>query len=267
MLNGAWPNLHWSLFDYYLKPIGSTFGTKIGTRVEHVAYDYKENSLYIINHSLVNSGSRSVSVDVVDIQGNSLGQEKHRISTEPNASRKIVDNVIGVNKIQNVAFIKLELRDDEQDQKLISRNVYWISQKLDVLDWDSSTWYHTPVSSYADFTALNDLDLASVKLSVELAGAGGGNEDGDGGDAGNARILLENESDVPAFFLRLNALDSGSESGGGEIAPIFWSDNYVTLFPRETLELSVKYPGIGCKESVVVEVTGFNVEKVVSGIC
>lgn len=258
--------MHWSLFDYYLKPIGSTFGTKIGTRVEHVAYDYKENALYIINHSLVNSGNRSVSVDVVDIDGNSLGQEKHRINTEPNASRKIVDNVAGVNKTQDVAFIKLELRDDEQDQTLISRNVYWVSRKLDVLDWDSSTWYHTPVSEYSDLTALNDLDLAFVELSVELTEAGGDNEDGDW-DASNARIILENKSDVPAFFLRLNALDSGSESGGGEIAPIFWSDNYVTLFPRETLELSVEYPGISCNESVVVEVTGFNVEKVVTGIC
>jgi exo-1,4-beta-D-glucosaminidase len=256
MLNGAWPNLHWSLFDYYLKPMGSTFGTKVGTRVEHVAYDYKENALYIINHSLVNSGNRSVSVDVVDIDGNSLGQEKHSINTEPNASRKIVDNVTGINKTQDVAFLKLELRDGGKDQTLLSRNVYWVSPKLDVLDWDHSTWYHTPVTSYSDLTALNDLDPASVKLSVELTEAGG-----------NALITLENESDVPAFFLRLNALDSSSKSGGGEIAPIFWSDNYVTLFPHETLELSVEYPGISCSESVAIEVTGFNVEKATTGIC
>lgn len=52
MLNSAWPNLHWQLFDYYLSPMGAFYGTKRGTRFEHVAYDYQTESVWLINHSL-----------------------------------------------------------------------------------------------------------------------------------------------------------------------------------------------------------------------
>jgi len=52
MLNSAWPNLHWQLFDYYLNPMGAYFGTKVGTRQEHVAYDYDKQSVWLINHAL-----------------------------------------------------------------------------------------------------------------------------------------------------------------------------------------------------------------------
>ncbi|PGH08486.1 hypothetical protein AJ79_05975 [Helicocarpus griseus UAMH5409] len=251
MLNSAWPNMHWSLFDYYLKPIGSTLGAKVGTKVEHIAYDYNESALYIINHSLVNSGKRSIWIDVVDISGTSLAQDKHSADTQPNSSKKIVANVPGIDKIRDVAFLKLELRDEEE-QTLLSRNVYWLPKTLDVLDWDNSTWYHTPVTSYSDFTALENLAPASVKLSVQPGGKG------------SAHITLENESDIPAFFMRLNALASNTE-----FAPIFWSDNYVTLFPHEKMELSVESPGLRCEgeSNVVVEVAGFNVEKINAGVC
>lgn len=40
MLNNAWPSLHWNLFDYYLRPAGSYFGTKVAGRMEHVVFDY-----------------------------------------------------------------------------------------------------------------------------------------------------------------------------------------------------------------------------------
>ena len=32
MLNGAWPSLHWNIWDYYMRPAGSYFGAKVGGR-------------------------------------------------------------------------------------------------------------------------------------------------------------------------------------------------------------------------------------------
>jgi exo-1,4-beta-D-glucosaminidase len=71
-----------------------------------------------------------------------------------------------------------------------------------------------------------------------------------------ADVQLENKSKVPAVFLRLNAINS---SNGAEVAPVFWSDNYVTLWPNEKLRLSVGFEG-DIKQTVI-EVSGRNVKK------
>src|ERR1051326_3323700 len=60
MLNNAWPSLHWNLFDYYLRPAGSFYGSKVACRPEHVSYDYVEKAIYLINRSLGSSGTRTV---------------------------------------------------------------------------------------------------------------------------------------------------------------------------------------------------------------
>jgi exo-1,4-beta-D-glucosaminidase len=79
MLNSAWPNLHWQLFDYYLSPMGAYFGTKVGNRLEHVAYDYEAKSVWLINHSLDKQGGREVSIDLIDADGKTIST-RSRIS-------------------------------------------------------------------------------------------------------------------------------------------------------------------------------------------
>lgn len=52
-------------------------------------------------------------------------------------------------------FLRPVLKDLQS--KVLSRNVYWLSSKLDFNDWDNSTWYNTPVTSYADYTSLQSV--------------------------------------------------------------------------------------------------------------
>ncbi|KAL1956109.1 hypothetical protein VTO42DRAFT_7628 [Malbranchea cinnamomea] len=250
MLNGAWPNLHWALFDYYLNPIATYFGTKVGTRTEHVAYDYQHRTLYLINHSLERKGPRTISVDLIDLEGNPLSSVEINANTSPNSS-KHVGRIAGTDEISDVAFLRLILRDDESGV-VLSRTVHWLSSKVDVLDWDNSTWYYTPVIDPVNFTALDNLAPASVKASIKLGEAGAEFE---------VKVVLENESDVPAFFLRLTALH-----GEEEIAPVYWSDNYVTLWPKETLELVVNLGENRCGD-LAIEITGYNVETSLVDAC
>ena len=252
MLNGAWPNLHWSLFDYYMNPIAAYFGTKVGTRTEHVAYDYQDQTVYIINHSLDRQGPRNVSIDLIDRQGKSLASGEIEIDTLPNSSQEL-GKVPGIGKIQDVAFLRLILSDDDTGQEL-SRSVHWLSPTVDVLDWDNSTWYHTPVSKFVDFTVLAKLATASVEVKVHSKRHGA--------DV-RTRVILKNKSDVPAFFVRLAAVEVDKDE---EIAPVFWSDNYVTLWPREEMELDVRFEKKHCG-GVVVEVRGYNVETGMVHVC
>lgn len=243
MLTGAWPNLHWNLFDYFLKPAGSYFGTKVGARSEHVSYDYEKRAVYLINHSLTRKGKRTVSMDLIDTSGKSLSHKKIKTQTKPNSSKQLAV-VPGIDKIHDIAFLRLVLRDSSST--ILSRNVYWLSPQEDVLDWDNSTWWYTPVTRYSDYRAIGRMQQASAKATMLALPQEG--------SMTRARLVLENESDVPAFFLSMNLLDEGSRE---DIVPVYWSDNCVTLWPRETLELVVNFNGTG--RNVVVEIKGGNV--------
>jgi exo-1,4-beta-D-glucosaminidase len=238
MLNNAWPSLHWNQFDYYLHPGGSYFGTKVGSRVEHVAYDYDAGTVYLINHSLDKAGARTIQVDLIDLDGNLLASRNVNAQTEPNTSKEVTA-VPGLGKIKDVAFLRLRLSDS--DGNVLSRNVYWLATSNDKLNWDKSTWFYTPVSKWADFTALNSMKKASV--SVTLSGSG----------SGGLKVALENKASVPAFFIRLNLVDGS----GNDVTPVIWSDNYVTLWPKEKLVLGVSHSGGA--ENVAVQISGGNV--------
>jgi exo-1,4-beta-D-glucosaminidase len=180
-----------------MKPIASYFGTKVGTRTEHVAFDYQQAAVYVINHSLTRDGPRTVSVDLIDLQGNYLWHETLQTATVPNASKKVA-TVAGIDQIRTMALLKLVMTDDADS--VLSRNVYWLSRQRDMLAWDNSTWYYTPVSEYANFQSLEGLSSASVTVTVAT--------DGVAPDL-TAQVILENKSEIPAFFLRLNVMDRG----------------------------------------------------------
>lgn len=230
MLNNAWPSLHWNLFDYYLHPAGSYFGAKVGARKEHVAYDYHGKLVYLINHSIDRKGSRTVAVEAIDKDGKAIYSSSNVVATEPNTSKSILDLSEALKTITDVAFLRLILSDGENTT--LSRNVYWLAKTIDTLDWENSDWFYTPVTEYANLTSLNNLPAANV--SVSFTALSQRDE-----EAQQATVVIENHSDVPAFFIRLNLVNGNGE----DVLPVFWSDNYVTLWPKEKLELHVKGEG------------------------
>lgn len=238
MLNNAWPSLHWNLFDYYLHPAGAYFGTKVGSRIEHVAYDYDKATVYLINHSLDKSGTRKVHIDLMDLNGNTLASKSVSAETEPNVSKSIT-SVPGLSKIKNVAFLRLRL--DDSDGNVLSRNVYWLGTSNDKLNWNRSSWFSTRVSEWADLTALSSMKTASVSTTATSSSSTG------------MSVTLENKADVPAFFIRLNLVDGN----GDDVTPVIWTDNYVTLWPKEKIVLEVTYPA--GTEGVSVQMSGGNV--------
>lgn len=239
MLNGAWPKLHWQLFDFYLRPAGAYFGLKKASQVEHVAYNYNNTGVYLTNQGLESQAKRTVTIDLIDTRGKSISHKKIRTETHPN-SAKYLAPVPKRDQIKDVGFVRL-LLEDAQGQ-LLDRNVHWLSKADDVMDWNTTNSYTTFVTNYSDFTCLQN--LAPAKMQAKLTPR-----------KGEAALVLENTSDVPAFFIRLNLLD-GKDA---EITPVYWSDNYVTLFPNEKLHLDVRFDRKHGRD-VQVKLDGYNVK-------
>ncbi|KAH8690116.1 putative glycosyl hydrolase [Talaromyces proteolyticus] len=251
MMNSAWPNLHWQLFDYYLNTAGCFFGVKVGARPEHVSFNYENRTIYLINRfnslNKGDKGARSVSIDLIDTDGTPLSHQSINVTTKPNHSNEIA-KVSGFNKIKDVAFLRLVLSDAQEN--VLSRNIYWLTPKNDVLQWDNSTWYYTPITSFSDYTSLQKLSTATVDTTVSDISSKTDQS------TTTLQVQLENKSKLPAFFIRLVLIDSKTNEN---INPPFWSDNYITLFPEESLTLTVSFDS-KLSSSPAVEVSGGNIK-------
>ncbi len=243
MLNNAWPGLHWNLWDYYMRLAGSFFGAKVGARMENVVFDPVRRVVWLVNRSLNRHGERKIEVEVLGRDGKVLHRSHLSAITTPNTSKNIGSLEHALGKLTEVVFLRLLLLDSHG--KILSRNVYWVAQELDVLDWPSSDWYVTPVTKYADYTALNGLARANITVAAVRVG-----DD-------QVAISLENHSGVPAVFVSLNLVDRK----GGDVLPLAWDDNYVTLWPKEGMMIKTRKVLAEEWEPTELQVDGRNVEK------
>ena len=246
MMNNAWPSLHWNFFDFYLKGAGSYYGAKVGARPEHVAFEYgsKNGSIWLINHTIDKTGARSINIELLSTDGKTMVSNTVQATTKPTTSQ-LVASIPEATTLKDVAFLRLVLTD--ASGSTLSRNVYWISPILDVNDWANSTWYNTPVTEFADYTALQSLKAAKLSASaaVPVVQAGGV----------TVNVELENQSTVPAYFIRLELQDAS----GADITPAMWTDNYVTLWPGEKLTVGVNWPTSDAHGAGKIQISGGNI--------
>ena len=208
-------------------------------------------------------GSRVVEIEMVSLNGTVLLKKKMETTTKPNSSQRIGpvtgnstmdESGMGLEAMipkGDVALLRILLHDSNNSTETepIARNVYWLSSNQDVLDWENSDWYFTPLTSYADFTALDKLQEVDVSVAVEPSGG-----------EGNAKVVLVNQGQIPAVAVSLNLVDGK----GNDVLPVLWQDNYVTLWPKERMELDVQIEGSW--DGVKLEVQGLNTQKLVVGM-
>jgi exo-1,4-beta-D-glucosaminidase len=244
MLNNAWPSLHWSLFDYYLERTAAYFGTKAAlSNLQHVVFDFESRAVYLIDRRLPlpfknESLARTIGIELIDVSGTSLYQKRVETSTQYNSAQKIAA-VPTPHNTTGITFLRLTLTSPTSNETL-STNIYTLAPTLDIMDWDNSTWYHTPVTSYADYRGLWDMKAADVEVHVE-----------------GRRVVVRNKGGVPAVGVRLSV-----DGGGGR-----WSDNWMTIWDGEkkVVELTMEGEGgYGDGKNVVVD--GVNVARQVISI-
>jgi exo-1,4-beta-D-glucosaminidase len=157
--------------------------------------------------------------------------------------------VLTLPEIQGLSptyFVKLLLEDSAG--KLVSSNFYWLSTKAETLNEAKSTWYYTPTRDYADYKALSTLPAVELKASAGMKTRGGQDV---------ARVTVENPSKNLAFFVRLK-IQKGT--GGEEVLPVLWEDNYFSLLPGEKREFTATVEAQNWQSAgPVLVVEGWNV--------
>lgn len=246
MLNNAWPSLHWHLYDYYMNPAGAYFGAKKANELVHIQYAYDTRDIVLVNHAGDDAHGLQANIRVRNLDG-SVHYEKHlqNIDLTSNHTQSVL-TLPAVAGLSPVYFIELDLTG--ADGKPVSRNVYWLSTRADVLDWAKSNWYLTPLTQYADLTALKSLPAAKSEVHASTQHEGNN-------DVTTVTLSVPATAKTVALFQHVSI----RRGARGELAlPIRWNDNDVTLWPGESITLTARYASQG-SAAPVVEVSGWNV--------
>ena len=246
MLDNAWPSLHWHLYDWYMNPAGAYFGAKKANESLHIQYAYDTHAIVLVNHTPDDAQGLQATIRVRNLDG-SVRYEKHLqgITVAGNHAQSVATLPM-LAGLSRTYFVELDL--SASDGKPVSRNVYWLSTQADVLDWAKSNWYLTPLTQYADFTALKSLPAATSEVHATTQREGKQ-------DVTTVTLSVPASSGAVALFQHVSI----RRGAHGDLAlPIVWSDNDVTLWPGESVVLTARYAAQG-NAAPVVETSGWNV--------
>jgi exo-1,4-beta-D-glucosaminidase len=243
MLNNAWPGVYWNLYDYFLRTGGSYYGTKKACEPLHIQYSYDDNSVAVVNSYLKEFTGLEASVKVMNFDLTEKYSDKATFDIFPDGVKK-VSTIPDLKDLSVTYFVKLELKDDQG--KMLSTNFYWLSTAKEVFDWGKSYFWATPMISFPDFTALQTLPEVNLDVTSKME------------DEKTFHIKVSNPTKILALAVNIRLIKG---EGGKELIPVLYEDNYFTLLPGESREITATYLGENLKrENPVVRIDGWNVK-------
>jgi exo-1,4-beta-D-glucosaminidase len=252
MLNSAWPSLLWHLYDHSLAAGGGYYGAKKANEPIHIQYSYDDHSIVVVNDSPAAVSDLLASAELFSLDGKALlsrTQPDLRVPTDHSVVVRAISQAVNREWTVNggvTRLLKLLLRDREN--RIVSQNFYWLPGKPDVLDWAKTGWWGTPVVKYGDLTALQSLPTVAPIVTAKSAAATG--------ETRTLGVTVRNGGRAPALLIRLRVVKGAH---GDEVLPSLWSDNYVSLLPGETRELTVRFAASALAGAQpVVALSGWN---------
>jgi exo-1,4-beta-D-glucosaminidase len=255
MLDNHWPSFFGHLFDYYLKPGGAYYGAKMGLRPVSLVFDYyatgdhKQAVIRAVNQSPEAQDALRARVRVYDLNGQvRYDREARSIHLESQA----VLPVLTLPRPENVSgafFVRCELFDHVGGR--IVDNVYWQSTTDDDFGdpKNDESFFELKQASWADFTSLNKMAKAPLEIKGGLRLSDGDNR---------VTVTLHNPTHNIAFFERLEVTDG---KDGNEILPIRYDNNYVTVFPGETVTITGEWQADASGGQAWLRLAGYNTDK------
>ena len=200
-----WTSLRGQFYDVFLDQTGGFYGYQQGAKPLHVQLNLNDSSLMIVNQTIKNELGLKVESYLFDLHGKSIGKENYQVSVAAN-EKVNVGKLFKGNKPKGFYFARLILKD--ANDKLIDKNLYWLANEE------------------ADWQQLEQLKPVTPQIKIR--------DD----KSGRKIAQIKNKGQETAFFIRLKVTDKLS---GELVLPVFFEDNYFTLFPGEEKELWIDF--------------------------
>jgi exo-1,4-beta-D-glucosaminidase len=250
MLNSHWPSFFGNIFDYYLRPGGAYYGAKQGLRPLSVVFDsyatgdHRQARVTVVNQGPDAKADLRVRVRTYDLSGK-LRDDRAADGIDVASGGTAAAMTLPPGPADSrVFFVRCELLD--AGGAVLAANVYWQSQTPDDVGPPANdTAFDSRQISWADMTPLNTMAKPALDVSAQ--------PDDTDGEGAAVRIALHNPTARIAFFERAELLTTAD---GDEILPSSYDDNYITVFPGETVAITGRVPTRGPKPAWV-RVTGY----------
>lgn len=249
MLNSGWTSLHWQLIDRYLDQNGAYFGAKKANEPLHIQYGYDKRTVSVVNDRATAASGLNARVTLFNTDGTEkydrtvtgVDIEARGVTT---TSLTLPATVPGLSKTY---LARLVLTDSTGRE--LSRNVYWLSTREDVLDYSRTDWYYTPTTSYADLTGLSAMPRVALDVTAATATTRSGTS--------RTTVTLRHPGTTKAPVL-LADVDLMSADGKTPTLPVHWSDNQISLWPGESVTLVASHRTADPDDTPQVRVSGWN---------
>ena len=226
-----WTAMRGQMYDYYLDPNACLYGLHNGSAPLHIMYNPVNGMVSIVNNTFEAHKNVTASIKLYAINGLQLPVATLVKDIPASDVIKLISIQKEVKEAAKDKGAFLALRLTDENKKVISDNVYWLAD-------------HN-----GEYSGLSQLAPSRLKIEARQI------------SKGKIAVTLANATDSPvAFFNRISLVSPGT---GKRILPVFYSDNYVSVLPGETQEVTLDYNPKNLNPKV--SVSGWNLaERIIS---
>lgn len=227
MSHPAQPSFVWQLYHYDLEPNASLFAVRSAAEPIHVQVNEALRTVQVVNNKPVDLAGLRLTQTVYRLNGSVSNRSTKSIKTVP-ASSTVTVNTLWVDPhISEVYFLKLDLQDG--DGKLLSTNFYWKNLAQD----DFTLLDHAPPADLTVTAAARQVDRNTV-----------------------LDVIVSNPGTSVALLAHLQL---HRKSDGARVLPVFYSDNYLSLAPGESRQLTIEADTGNLTGGPLLLLDGYNV--------
>ncbi len=224
-LNAAFPSVVWQVYDWYLEPNAGYYFMQNGCEPVHVQLNMLDHQVTVINRTYKPVSNLIVQAEVYGIDSKLLDRQVGKVSLKASD----VQESISLSKIladaKGVNFVVLNLKDAAG--RVFSHNVYWLASD----------------DNYLALNTMSQTQVETTLLKREQVK-----------EATKWTLKFTNNTKQLAFFVSPRLMHDGEE-----VLPAFWSANYFSLAPGESVTTTVSAPSVALKGKNLLKVKGWNV--------
>jgi hypothetical protein len=227
-LNAAFPSVIWQVYDWYLEPNAGYYFMQNACEPVHIQLNMIDYNVTVINRTYHPVSNLTVQAEVFGMDSKSLFHKTAIVNLtesdvqEPFSLKEILADAKGVN------FVVLNLTD--AGGKVVSHNVYWLAAD----------------NNYNALSNMLHTNLETTILNKQT-----------GETEKSWTLKFTNNANILAFFVRPQLLNDGED-----VLPCFWSANYFSLAPKESITVTLTVPAAQLKsENQEIKITGWNLDE------
>ncbi|MBP9997879.1 MAG: discoidin domain-containing protein [Bacteroidales bacterium] len=204
MSHPAWPSMVWQTYDYYFEPLASYFACKKACEPLHIQFNPSSRKIEVVNTSAGNRPGLTARLEMYDMYGRCFYEDSTVLDSDEDSTLELMD--VPADIPCEVYYIKSSLNEEGEP---VSENFYILGREE------------------GNLRALSELPKPELKMETGFIRTENGQK---------MTALISNVSESPALMIRMSLHDRA-----GLIAPVIFNDNYFSLLPGETREITAEF--------------------------